>query len=427
VSEEDDRRPANYALAALFVVYIFNFVDRQILATLLQPIKEELGASDTQMGLLAGLAFALFYTFLGIPIARFADRGSRVLLISLGLVVWSAMTATSSYARTFVQLALARIGVGVGEASFTPSAHSLITDYFPPARRATAMAIFTIGANVGTFLAQAGGGWVAHNVGWRPAFLMVGLPGLLIALVFYRTVREPLRGRWDPPGSTAPIALREAFAALASRRSFVFIALSAALHGFSSYGSGTWTNVFLMRVHGLNVAQAGLVLGTLTAVVAASGTYAVGRLTDRLGMRDARWYMWITAAASILALPFVLLFLYLGDPVHAVVAYLPGQLLVSSWVGPTYAMTQSVAPPSTRALAAAIVVFAINLVGMGLGPVVVGALNDALAPRFGLEAVRYSLMIAAIPHTLAAVFNVLAARTLREDLARAAGPAAQAP
>jgi predicted MFS family arabinose efflux permease len=337
------------------------------------------------------------------------------------------MTAASSYARTFVQLALARIGVGVGEASFTPSAHSLITDYFPPARRATAMAIFTIGANVGTFLAQAGGGWVAHNVGWRPAFLMVGLPGLLIALVFYRTVREPLRGRWDPPGSTAPIALREAFAALASRRSFVFIALSAALHGFSSYGSGTWTNVFLMRVHGLNVAQAGLVLGTLTAVVAASGTYAVGRLTDRLGMRDARWYMWITAAASILALPFVLLFLYLGDPVHAVVAYLPGQLLVSSWVGPTYAMTQSVAPPSTRALAAAIVVFAINLVGMGLGPVVVGALNDALAPRFGLEAVRYSLMIAAIPHTLAAVFNVLAARTLREDLARAAGPAAQAP
>jgi len=420
VSEKDDRRSANYALAALFVVYIFNFLDRQILATLIQPIKQSIGASDTQMGMLAGLMFALFYTFLGLPIARQADRGSRVLLISLGLVVWSVMTAASSYARTFTQLALARMGVGVGEASFTPSAHSLIADYFPPQRRATAMAIFTIGANLGTFIASAGGGWVAQNIDWRPAFLMVGLPGLLVALVFYRTVREPPRGRWDPPASRAPMALRQALEALASRRAFVFITLSAALHGFSSYGSGTWTTVFLMRVHGLNVAQAGLVIGTLTAVVGASGAYGAGRLTDRLGRGDARWYMWVPALASIIALPFVLLFLYLGDPVHAVIAYLPGQLLVNSWVGPTYAMTQSVAPPPTRALAAAIVVFAINLIGMGLGPVVVGALNDALAPRFGLEAVRYSLMVAAVPHTLAALFNVLAARTLREDLARAA-------
>src|SRR5262245_16655093 len=199
------------------------------MATLLEPIKKDIGASDTQMGLLAGLMFALFYTFLGIPIARFADRGSRVLLISLGLVVWSAMTAASAYARTVLQLALARVGVGVGEASFTPSAHSLIADYFPRERRATAMAIFTIGANVGTFLASAGGGWVAHNIGWRPAFLMVGLPGLLIALVFFLSVREPQRGRWDPPGATQPTVLREALAVLASRRSFVFIAFSAAL------------------------------------------------------------------------------------------------------------------------------------------------------------------------------------------------------
>jgi MFS family permease len=375
------------------------------------------------MGLLAGLAFALFYTFLGIPLARWADHGSRVALISLGLVVWSAMTAASAYARSFGQLALARIGVGVGEASFTPSAHSLISDYFPRERRATALAIFTIGANLGTFLAQAGGGWVAHNMGWRPAFLMVGLPGLLVALVFYRTVREPVRGRWDAPGSTQPSPLGESLAYLAGRRAFVFIALSAALHGFSSYGSGTWTNVFLMRVHGLNVAQAGLVLGTLTAVVGASGAYLAGRLSDRLGARDPRWYMWVPGLASVLALPFVLLFLYLADTLHAVLAYLPGQLLASSWVGPTYAMTQGVAPPRMRALAAAIVVFAINLVGMGLGPLVVGALNDVLAPTYGLEAVRYSLMVAAVPHTLASVFNLLAARSLREDLALASAPA----
>jgi MFS family permease len=166
-----------------------------------------------------------------------------------------------------------------------------------------------------------------------------------------------------------------------------------------------------------------MVIGTLTVLVGATGAYLAGRLTDRLGGRDARWYMWVPGIASVAALPFVLLFLSLGNPVHAVVAYLPGQLLVNSWVGPTYAMTQGVAPPRMRALAAAIVVFAINLVGMGLGPVVVGALNDYLAPTYGLEAVRYSLMVAAVPHTLASIFNALAARTLREDLALASAPA----
>jgi MFS family permease len=423
VDQPHDRRSGIWALGALFVVYIFNFVDRQILATLLQPIKEELGASDTQMGLLAGLAFALFYTFLGIPLARWADHGSRVALISLGLVVWSAMTAVSSFARSFVQLALARVGVGVGEASFTPAAHSLISDYFPPERRATALAIFAIGANMGTFLASAGGGWVAHHVGWRPAFLLVGLPGLLVAAIFRATVPEPPRGRFDPPGSIRPATLGESLAYLARSRAFVCIALSAALHGFSSYGSGMWNTVFLMRVHGLNVAEAGLVIGTLSAVVGATGAYVVGRLTDHLGRRDARWYMWLPAATSVLALPSVLAFLWLDGASVAIAAYLPGAMLANSWVGPTYAMTQGVAPPRMRALAAAVLVFAFNLVGLGIGPLAVGALNDRLTPHFGLEAVRYSLMLAAIPHVLAALFNLLAARTLREDLALAARPA----
>jgi MFS family permease len=424
-----DRRSANWALGALFVVYIFNFVDRQILATLLQPIKEDLGASDTQMGLLVGLAFALFYTFLGIPLARWADRGSRVALISLGLVLWSGMTALSSLARSFVQLALARIGVGVGEASFTPSAFSLISDYFPPERRATALAIFSIGANAGVFLASAGGGWIAHHVGWRPAFLVLGLPGLIVAAVFYTTVREPPRGSFDPPGSAQTASLAESLAYLARCRAFVWIALSAALHGFSSYGSGMWNTVFLMRVHGLNVAQAGLVIGTLSAVVGSTGAYAVGRLTDHLGRRDARWYMWVPAATSVLALPSVLAFLSLDGARLAIAVYLPGVLLANSWVGPTYAMTQGVAPPRMRALAAAILVFAFNLIGLGVGPLVVGAINDQLAPHVGQEAVRYSLMIAAVPHVVAAILNLLAARTLRDDLARASGSAktAQAP
>jgi MFS family permease len=279
------------------------------------------------------------------------------------------MTAFSSRANSFVQPALARIGVGVGEATFVPAAHSLISDYFPPERRATALAIFAIGAKMGTFLASAGGGWIAHNVGWRPAFLLVGLPGLFVAALFPLTVREPSRGRFDPPGSAEPAVLAESLTYLAGCPAFVCIILSAALHGFSSYGSGIWNTVSLMRAHGLNVAQAGLVIGMLSAVVGATGAYAIGRLTDRLGR-------------------------------------------------PTRA-----APPRMCALAAAILVFAFNLVGMGIGPLAIGALNDFLAPRIGQEAVRYSLMLAAVPHVLAAVFNALAARSLHEDLERAQRPA----
>ena len=411
-----------YVLWALFVVYIFNFLDRQILAMLIEPIKAELGVSDTAMGLLTGPAFAAFYLTAGFPLARLADRYSRTTLITIGLVVWSGMTAVSGLARNFAQLALARIGVGVGEASFTPASHSLIADYFPPERRATALAIFAAGAGLGQIFGYLTGGYVGEFIGWREAFFLVGLPGIAVAVVFRSTVREPARGaseerRVQSGGESVWGVIRY----LAGRRSFVFLAVSASLHGFSSYGVGTWTAVFLMRVHELSLSQAGLVLALVAGASGFVGQILGGRLSDRLGTRDVRWYMYFPATTSALALPFLVAFYLIPDIRWAVALSVPGSLMVSMWTGPTYAMAQGLAPPHMRAMASAIVVFLLNIVGMGLGPLFVGWLNDTLAPRFGEFAVRYSLLVAVVPHTLASVFNLLAARTLERDLEMAAG------
>jgi predicted MFS family arabinose efflux permease len=411
---------ANYVLAALFVVYIFNFVDRQILAILIQPIKEDLGVSDTMMGLLTGPVFVISYTFAGLPLARWADRHSRVWMITAGMVVWSVMTAASGFARTFGQLAAARLGVGLGEATFTPAAHSLISDYFPPHRRATALAIFAAGASLGTIAGYIGGGYIGQYVGWHEAFLYVGLPGLVVAVIFRRTVRDPVRGRFDGPRSdSADEPLRDVIRYLASRRSFVFIVASAMLHGFSSYGAGSWIPTFLIRVHQLSLSEVGLILGALVGVAGFVGQIVGGRIADTLGKRDPRWYMWTPGIASVVALPFLVAFLLLHDLRWAVACYVVGGLMMNMWTGPTFAMAQGIAKPHMRSMAAAIVIFMLSLVGAALGPLIVGMLNDWMEPRFGAEAVRYSLLIVIIPHTLASIFNLLAARTLREDLRQA--------
>jgi len=400
---------SNFVLGALFVVYIFNFVDRQILAILMQPIKEDLGVSDTMMGILTGPVFVITYMLAGLPLARWADRHSRVWLITGGLVVWSAMTVASGMARNFIQLAAARLGVGLGEASFTPAAHSLIADYFPPQRRATALAIFAAGASLGSIAGYLGGGYIGQYVGWHEAFLYVGFPGLIAAVIFRLTVRDPVRGAYDAPRTeTRDEPLREVLGYLMRRRSFVFIVASAMLHGFSSYGAGYWVPTFLIRVHHLSLGVAGF-----------GGQIIGGRISDLLGNRDPRWYMWTPAIASVVALPFLVAFLLLPDLYWAVGCYTLGGLAVNMWTGPTYAMAQGVAKPHMRSMAAAIVIFMLNLVGAGLGPLIVGILNDWLDPRFGVEAVRYSLLIVIVPHTLASIFNLMAARTLREDLREA--------
>lgn len=410
---------ANYALGALFVVYIFNFLDRQLLNLFIVPIQEELGVSDTKMGLLTGLSFALFYAIAGLPLARWADRNSRTTLIAVGLVVWSGMTAATGLARGYFHLLLARIGVGVGEASFTPASHSLIADLFPIERRSTAMAIFAAGASFGTVIGYIGGGYLYEALGWRSTFAILGLAGIPVALVFRLTVREPARtGVAAAQTDVAPLG--QVLRALASRRALVFLAISASMHGFSSYGSGTWTSVYLMRVHELSVSETGIIMGLGSGLGATIGQIVFGRLADHFGSRNVRWYAIQPAITSLISLPLFIAFLWSWNFTSALVLYILAAAISSAWTGPTYAMAQSLAPARMRATASAIVVFLLNLVGLGLGPLFVGVLNDWLGPTLGPTAIRYSLMFAAVPHALAALFNLLQARTLEADLASAA-------
>ena len=410
---------ARYALGLLFLVYVFNFVDRQILSILLEPIKQDLGVSDTAMGFLTGIAFALFYTVAGIPIARLADRGSRRTIIAVGLALWSAMTAASGVAASYAQLALARIGVGVGEAACTPPAHALLADYFPPERRATALAIYGMGIHVGILFGFLVGGWMNEMFGWRQAFFVVGLPGVVLAVVVRLTLREPVRGAADGrvDGPTM-LAARHALGEVWSLRSLRHMALGAGLHSFAGYGLAAWGPAFLARVHHMRSAEIGTWLGLVTGIGGGLGAVAGGVVADRLGRRDARWTLWVPAIASTVEVPLLLAFLLLPSERAALLLAVPAVLAGAMWLGPVFAATQSLVRPAMRAFTASLLLFVVNLIGLGLGPQVVGLLNDVLAPTYGPSAVRYSLCLVAITNLWAAAHFTWAARTVRHELRR---------
>ena len=254
MSTPPNRQPAeftpaysNYVLGVMFVAYVFNFVDRQIISILLEPIKKDLQVTDTLMGFLTGPAFAIFYATLGIPIARWADFGVRRSIIALGTAVWSLMTAASGFAQNFFQMSLARIGVGVGEAALSPPAHSLLADYFPVERRATALGIYSMGIHIGILFGVLAGGWLDEFWGWRRAFVVVGLPGLLVAAVVQFTVREPVRAT-----SGAMPSVREVVSFLWSLRSFRHLSFATGLVAFAGYAFATWAPTFLRRVHDMS-------------------------------------------------------------------------------------------------------------------------------------------------------------------------------
>ena len=425
-----DRRHARYALALLVLLYVINYVDRQVLAVLLEPIKQELHASDTAMGLLTGLAFALFYTTAGVPIARLADRGNRRNVIVWGVVVWSAMTAFCGLTRTFTQLAVARVGVGIGEAALNPAAHSLISDYFPPHRRATALAIFNMGGNLGVMLGFIAGGWIGETFGWRTAFMVVGLPGLAAALLTRLTLREPLRGASDSQSDSQSDGqsdgqsdaaevprFREVVSFMLSRPTFGHVSLAAAFYVFAAYGCTIWGATFLIRVHGMSLAETGLWMGLVQGIGGGLGTFLGGYLADRFGQRDARLLVWIPALGGVLAVPLLGVFLFAPTPALALAGYAPAMVFSLFFVGPSYSVVQGLARVRMRAQAAALVLLTMNLIGLGIAPLVVGALNDALSSRFGDEAIRYSLLVTAAASLWAVAHSLLAARTIREDLA----------
>lgn len=407
------------ALTLLVILYVFNFIDRNLLSILLTSIKEDLQVSDTLMGFLMGPGFALFYTLAGIPIARLADRYARRTVMAVGLALWSIATAASGLVRSFGEMAVARIFVGVGEASATPSAHSLISDLFPPDRRASAIAIYNMGASIGIFLGLAFGGLLHDSLGWRNAFLIVGLPGVLFALVVRFGLPEPRRGAAEGlEDSGTPPSLREVLGHLLALRSFRHLLAAAGLYSINAYAMTTWPAAFMERVHHLTPGEFGWKLGLVIGLGGAAGALVGGFLADALAKRDMRWLMWLCAASGCALVPFLAGFCFSPDPTWALWLFVPANFLNQFYAAPSYALTQGLAQLRMRAVASAVILFVINLVGLGMGPQLVGVLNDLLAPTFGDQAIRYSLAGVGLFNVWGAVHSILGARSLRAELAQ---------
>jgi predicted MFS family arabinose efflux permease len=406
-----------YALGVLVVVYTFNFIDRQILSILLEPIKLDLGLSDTQLGLLTGFAFAAFYATLGIPIARYADRSNRRNLIALALAVWSGMTAISGFAQNFWHLLLARIGVGVGEAGCSPPAHSMLADYFPANRRATALGVYSLGIPIGILFGFLAGGWINEFFGWRVAFFVVGVPGLLLALVVRFTMREPPRGMaegrsvtGEQPGVVAT------FRYLWQKRSFRHLAFGGALTAFVGYGVVTWMPAFLMRSHGMQTGEIGTWLGLILGIPGGIGIALGGYLADRYGARDPRWFLWIVTVALLVAMPFALGVYLAAGPYLALLMLVVPVALGNFYQATTFSQTQGLVTLRMRAVAAAVLLFILNIIGLGLGPQVTGIISDALRPQFGDDSLRWSLFICSLVNIWAAYHFYVAGKYLKDDL-----------
>jgi MFS family permease len=426
-------RQRSYVIWLLFSVYVLNFVDRQILTTLIQPIKEEFKFSDTQMGLLGGLAFAFLYTTLGIPIARWADRTSRVKIISLSLLVWSLFTALTGLAQSFTHFFLARVAVGVGEAGCSPSAYSLISDYFTPEKRSTALSIYSMGIYGGAFLGFLVGGQVAHTFGWRATFWVVGVPGVVLSVIVRHTLREPPRGFSDPPGAVresvpAMQVLRELWA----KRSFRHTSFAAALHAFVGYGVGGFYTAFLMRSHHMSLVEVSRWLALITVLGGFVGTYYGGWLADRLTNRsnDPRYQLLVPGVSVLLTVP-VALTVYTLSMKYAVLALMiPTGAMGAMYLGPTFAVTQSLVSPRERALAGAIMLFIINLIGLGFGPLLTGMFSDAFNAHFAgqgmskdlasAQGLRWALCAMTVVNVWSALHYMLGSRSLRNDMALAA-------
>ncbi len=409
-----------YALTLLVVVYVFNFIDRSILGILVQPIKEDLGVSDTMMGFLGGIAFATFYTVLGIPIARLADKGSRVNVIAVSLTLWSGATALCGMALNFWHLLAARIGVAVGEAGGSPPSHSIISDMFPPERRATALAIYALGIPIGTQLGNLGGGWTNEAFDWRTAFIVVGLPGVLLALVVRLTLREPARGAAEGilPGGDAPPPILEVFRYLWARRSFRYMSLGAALHAFVGYGVGYWIPAMFNRSHGLGTGEMGTALFWL-GFASIAGTLLGGYIGDKLGAKDPRWYVWLPGLATLVSIPFSAFGYLYGEPYVALWVMSVHYFLSAYYLGPTFSMTQGMVGLRMRALAASISLFILNIIGLGLGPQFTGILSDLLRAftDLGADSLRWALVFSLVFNLLSTGLYLTAGRTLKQDLA----------
>lgn len=411
-------RAAFYALGLLTVVYSFNFIDRQLLAILQESIKSDLDLSDSQLGLLTGFAFAVFYVTAGIPIARWADRSNRRNIVALAVFVWSFMTALSGLVQNYTQLLLARIGVGVGEAGGSPPSHSMISDIFPAEKRASAIGFYSTGVNIGILFGFLFGGWLNEFFGWRVAFMVVGIPGILLAVLVRMTLAEPIRGMAEKRKvSDEEVPFKRTLGLLWSRNSFRHMAAGAALNAFAGYSTSSWTASFMIRSHDMTTGELGTWLALIMGLGGAIGVFFGALLADRLAPRDKRWYMWLPAIVGFFSVPFAA-FVYIVDSPYAALALaaIPG-LLHNVYLGNTIATTHGLVGLRMRAMSSAILFFILNIIGLGAGPWTIGALSDYLAPSLGEESLR-TAMLYVIPVVLvwSSCHFYLASRKLREDL-----------
>lgn len=422
-----------YALGVLTLAYASSHVDRQIMGMVLEPIKQELMVSDTAMGFLVGLTFAIFYATLGMPIAMLADRSHRRNIITAAITIWSVMTVLCGYAASFVQLALARIGVGIGEAGSSPPSHSIISDLFPVETRGTAMGIYALGVNGGLLIAYLAGGWLIDNVGWRLTFVWVGLPGLVIAAILFLTTIEPRRGGSDAPtgsaGAPNPDDLPKFTAVwghMWRTRSIRHLTIGASVAGFVGYGFVLWMPAFLVRSHGLSATEVGLILALFTGVIGGLGTFTAGRMADTLARRDERWRAWVVAIGKSAYVPFLAAVFVVDELWLALVLYTIPAFFGGFYLAPTFALVQGLVSLRMRALASSIVLFILNIIGLGFGPQLVGFLSDLMAPTYGQESLRMALLVLSFINLWCAWHYFAAGRTLREDQRRMNGVLAQA-
>lgn len=397
-----------YVMIVLLVICALNFLDRGVINILAEPIKKEFGLHDWQLGMLTGLYFAAFYSILSLPLARFADRGNRAKLISACLAVWSLFTAACGFAQTYLQLAICRLLVGVGEAGGSPTAQSLITDYTPKEKRASAIAFYTIGIPIGSLLGLALGGLVLDRFGWRTAFIVTGLPGVAIALLTAVTLKEPRNIAPVPAPIPAP-PLREALAEIFSKRSFVLMTLGGSMVSFTNYAQGAWLPSYFFRNHSAELATLahgigphlgpagflGPTLGLVSGLGGIVGTLGGGWLTDWAAKRSYGAYVTVQVVFAGLRLPLFALAM-LAPTVPLVLLALGAQSLCTGMAGaPAYAAIQGLVQPRVRATAAAIFMLGLNLIGLGFGPVTAGALSDLFVAQGQTDgvALKWAMLI----------------------------------
>jgi MFS family permease len=433
---------AGYRATVLFLligVYIFNFVDRQIIGVLAVPIQQDLNLSDTQLSLMGGLAFAIFYSTLGVPIAMLSDRKNRTWIITIALLVWSLFTALCGLAQNFWQLFLARVGVGVGEAGGVAPSYSIISDYFPPEKRARALAIYSFAIPIGSALGIVLGGVLASLLDWRWAFLIVGVAGVVFAPIFKLFLKEPKRGQFDSAqADTTPASIGTVFKKLTSKPSFWFLSFGAACSSMMGYGLFFWIPAFLIRSFGVELVDfmsflpgvlfpegispdrqvllsAAYFYGMIVLVGGVIGIWLGGVIGDKLGAADKAAYARVPAIAFAAVVPFFAFAIWGGNLTMTFIAMVIPTALGLAWLGPVLSAFQHIVPPNMRATASAIFLLINNLMGLALGNLAIGLISDFLTPIFAEESLRYSLLAGAVFYVMASILLFIAAPLLRKD------------